>query len=94
MKTIIVYTIYTALVTTALFLSGVEKGNILAMGSKGDVVQSQNITQDKKHSTKEHEGETTGAGFSPERSGPGKKEKALPDKKPRIKYRDESKCSC
>jgi hypothetical protein len=91
MKSII---ICIAFVMAPLFTAEVQPGNILAMGSKSGAGHSQDIKTDERHLERDHEGKGTGEGLSSKESGTQKKEKAPPAKRPRLKYRDESKCSC
>jgi hypothetical protein len=91
MKSII---ICIAFVIALLFTADVEPGNILAMGSKSGVAHSHDIKTEKRHLERDHEGKGTGEGLSSKESGTQKNEKAPPAKRPRLKYRDESKCSC
>jgi hypothetical protein len=83
-----------ALVTALVLIADVLPHNILAMGSRGSVVPSQDIKTDGKHLEGDYENKGFGEGFSSKESGTQKKEKAPPAKRPRLKYRDESKCSC
>jgi hypothetical protein len=83
-------TIITSSMVTALVLvAGVQAGTVLAIGSKGEAVHP----QDNKTNERHFEGKGTEEGLSSKESGT-QKEKASPQKKPRLKYRDESKCSC
>jgi hypothetical protein len=83
-----------ALVTALVLVADVLPHNILAMGSKGGAVQPQDIKTDERYLERDHEGKGTRDGLSSKESDTQKKEKAPPAKRPRLKYRDESKCSC
>jgi len=83
-----------ALVTALVLVADVLPHNILAMGSESGAGHSQDIKTDERHLERDHEGKGTGEGLSSKESGTQKKEKAPPVKRPRLKYRDESKCSC
>jgi hypothetical protein len=91
MKSIIVRI---ALVTALVLVADVLPHSVLAMGSKSGAVQPQDIKTDERHLERDHEGKGTGDGLSSKESGTQNKEKAPPAKRPRLKYRDESKCSC
>ncbi len=66
----------------------------IAMGSKGNVVQPDDTEKDKKYIEKDREGGKSGEEISPKENGSQKKEKAPPQKKPRLKYREQPRCSC
>lgn len=91
MKTII---ICIALVTAPLPFPNIQPQHILAMGSKGGVVEPEGAKKDEKHIEKDREGGKSGEGTSPKESGSQKKEKAPPEKKPRLKYREAPGCQC
>ena len=91
MKSII---ICIALATAPLLFPSIQPQQILAMGSKGGGVQPQDTGKDEEHREKDHEGEKPGETTPPKDSGSQKKGKSPPEKKPRLKYRDESKCQC
>jgi hypothetical protein len=73
---------------------GIHLAGIFAMGSKGGAVQSPDNRRGEERWERDHEGEKSGEGLSPKEDGSQKKEKAPPEKKPRLKYRDEPGCSC
>jgi hypothetical protein len=83
-----------ALATVLLTFPGFQPQHNLAMGSKGSVVQPEGAKKDGKQIDKDREGEKSGEGISPKESDSQKKEKAPPEKKPRIKYREEPGCQC
>jgi hypothetical protein len=91
MKSIVVRVV---LVMSLLLVADVLPHNILAMGSKGDAGHSEDIKTDKRQLERDHEDKGSEDGLSSEESGTQRKEKAPPAKRPRLKYRDESKCSC
>jgi hypothetical protein len=81
--------IASSMVTAFVLAAGVQAGTVLAIGSKGEAVHP----QDNKTNEKHFEGKGTGEGLSSKESVTQKKN-VSPQKKPRLKYRDESKCSC
>ncbi len=85
--------IYLALVTLP-WLFATAPLQHLAMGAKGSVVQPQDNQKGEKNPEPDHESKGTGKIPSLEKNGVQKKEKAPPEKKPRIKYREEPGCSC
>ncbi len=86
--------IITIVLGTALLLfAGVPAGSVLAMGAKNGAVQ----LPDNKTDESQHVGDQdkqTGDGISSKGSNTRNTEKPSPQKKPRLKYRDEPKCSC
>jgi len=87
-------TITIVLGTALLLFAGVQAESMLAMDAKGTAVQLPDNKTDERHLEIDHEGKGTGEGLSSKESDTQKKEKAPPVKRPRLKYRDESKCSC
>jgi hypothetical protein len=83
-----------ALVTASLSFWGIQPQQSFAMGSNGGVVQPEDAKKDTEHMEKGREGGKSGEGISTKETGSQIKEKNPPEKKPRIKYRDEPRCSC
>jgi len=83
-----------ALVTGSLSFSSIQPQHSFAMGSKGGVVQLEDAKKDAERTEKGRENVKSGEGISTKETGSQIKEKTPPEKKPRIKYRDEPRCSC
>jgi hypothetical protein len=83
-----------ALVTVSLPFSSIQLQHSFAMGSKGGVVQPEDAKKDAERMGKGRKGGKSGEGISTKETGSQIKEKNPPEKKPRIKYRDEPRCSC
>jgi hypothetical protein len=64
------------------------------MGSNGDVERPKGAKKDEEHIEKDRKGGKSGEGISTKETGSQIKERNQPEKKPRIKYRDEPRCSC
>jgi hypothetical protein len=86
--------IYLALVMLPRLFGSAPLEQYFAMGAKGSVVQPQENLQEEKNPEADHENKKSGKSPSSEKNGVQKKEKAPPEKKPRIKYREEPGCSC
>lgn len=74
--------------------ASVQTESILAAGPKYDTVQSQDNKTDERYSDRGREGKRAGEDLSSKESGARKKGTAPPEKRPRLKYRDEPRCSC
>ncbi len=86
-------TIIVPLITALLHFAPVEAGNVLAMGAKGDAVQSRDNKTGESQS-EENQGKQTGDALSTKGSNTKNMGKTSPEKRPRLKYRDEPGCSC
>lgn len=86
--------IYLTLVTVPWLFVSLPPQQYLAMDSKGSVVQPEDNRKKEKKPETDHEDKGTGKDLSPENNDAQKKEKTPPEKKPRIKFRDESGCPC
>jgi len=91
MKTLI---ICMALVTASLSFWGIQRQQSFAMGSNGDVVRPEGAKKDEEHIEKDRKVGKSGEDILTKETSSQIKEKNPPEKKPRIKYRDEPRCSC
>jgi hypothetical protein len=86
--------IITIVLGTALLLTaGVQAESILAMGAKNSAVQPRDNKTDESQ-TERNRVKQTGDDVSSKGSNTLNKGKSSPEKKPRLKYRDEPGCSC
>ncbi len=84
-----------ALAAAPSLATSVQAEQLLAMGSKSGAVQTQDSSRTgERYSDRDHEGKRTEKNLSSKESGARKNGTALPEKKPRLKYRDEPRCSC
>jgi len=84
----------TIVLGTALFLAaGVQAKSVLAMGAENSAVQSPDNKTDENQRVKDKD-KQTGDDISSKGSNTRNTEKSPPQKKPRLKYRDEPGCSC
>ncbi len=79
--------------TALLLFAGVQAENVLAMGAKNATVLSPDNKTDESR-TERNQDKQTGDGLSSKESSTLNKGKSSPEKKPRLKYRDEPGCSC
>jgi hypothetical protein len=85
---------YPALAALLLFAAGQQVHDCQAMGSRNGAVQQQDDRTDEGHREQDQKSKRPADVLSPEGKGSEKKGKTSPRKKPRLKYRDESKCQC
>ncbi len=86
--------IITIVLGTALLLTaGVQAESVLTMGAKNSVVEPQDNKTDESQSER-NQLRKPGDGLSSKESNTLNKGKSAPEKKPRLKYRDEPGCSC
>ena len=81
------------LVTVLLPFAGVQAASTLAMGAKNSVVQSSDNKTDENQPQRDQD-KKTGDDISSRESGTYNRGKSSPEKKPRLKFRDEPGCSC
>jgi hypothetical protein len=86
--------VYLALTAAPLLVSGSPVHDSYAMGSTNGAIQQQDDRTDEGHREQDQRSKKPGDVLSPEEKGSAEKGKASPEKKPRLKYRDESKCRC
>jgi hypothetical protein len=86
--------VYLALMAAPLLVSGSQVHDSYAMGSTNGAVQQQDDRTDEGHREQDQRSKKPGDVLSPKEKDPQEREKASPEKKPRLKYRDESKCPC
>jgi hypothetical protein len=89
---IIIITI--ALAAAPSFAASGDAVPILAMGTKGDTVHFRDNRTDERYSERDHKDNKSGADLSSTKNGVHSGKKSPPEKKPRLKFRDEPKCSC
>ncbi len=85
-------TVTSVIVTACMLAAGVPVGTVLA-GSNGEAVHPQHNTTTESPFEGDHEGKGAEEGLSSKETDT-RKNIMSPQKKPRLKYRDESKCSC
>lgn len=81
-------------VTAMLYVPCAHRQDAFAMGSKGNVVNGQGKQNGAARGQAEREAVAPGDGLSSRGSVSERGEKTVPAKKPRLKYRDDSKCPC
>jgi hypothetical protein len=81
---------YQALAAALLFAAGPQVHVCHAMGSKNGAVQQ----PDEGSRTEDQKDKKPGDALSPQDKESLEKKKAPPQKKPRLKYRDQFECSC
>jgi hypothetical protein len=84
----------TVFVLSLLYAPNALQEDSFAMGSKGGEVSVPNKEGGAEHDLMEQKDRKTEDGLSSQGTGSGKPEKSAPVKKPRLKYRDNEKCSC
>ncbi len=75
-----------------LLFAPLQAGSVLAMGAKGDAAPSRDNKAGESQPEK-NQGKQSGDALSSKESSTQNKGKS-PEKKPRLKYRDEPGCSC
>ena len=81
---------YLAFAAVLLFATGPQVHVCHAMGSKNGAVQK----PDEGFRTEDQKDKKAGDALSPTGKESPEKKKAPPQKKPRLKYRDQFECSC
>lgn len=83
-----------ALVAAPLFAASGKTVHVLAMGTNSGSVHFHDERTDERYSERDQKDNRSGADLSSTKNDDQNRKKSPPGKKPRLKYRDEPKCSC
>ena len=94
MKQVMLGMLGMALAVALVASAGTQEDKAPAPDAGGGSAASQSLKESEARSPQEHVDKKTGDGLSKKDSDTPKVNEAAPGKKPRLKYRDESRCAC